>query len=123
MTGGLFIELLEGTVWCGATETAYGWSINVRDLRFPDASDDKGGKLWGPYGGNLSSNTYVATDGIDKSLGNFSCYLLLSKPGEEFASDVKECCLACHHAVSLRRGRFTRTGKELSQLFAHDPTP
>ncbi|EFE43405.1 hypothetical protein TRV_01790 [Trichophyton verrucosum HKI 0517] len=90
-SGGLFIELLGGTVWCGATETAYGWSINVRDLRFPDASDDKGGKLWGPYGGNLSSNTYVATDGIDKSLGNFSCYLLLSKPGERFASDVKEC--------------------------------
>ncbi|KAG5205814.1 hypothetical protein GTR04_6815 [Trichophyton interdigitale] len=115
-SGGLFIELLEGTVWCGATQTAYGWAIDVLDLRFPDAIDYRDGKLWSRYGGNLSSNTYVATDGIDKCLGNFSCYLLLSKAGEKAASDVKECCLACHHTVSLRRGRFTRTGKELRPI-------
>lgn len=49
-------------------------------------------------GGNLSSTTYVATGGIDKSLGNFSCYLLLSKPGQELPRMSRS---AVWHAIML----------------------
>ncbi|EZF73880.1 hypothetical protein H105_04219 [Trichophyton soudanense CBS 452.61] len=76
-SGGLFIELLEGTVWCGATETAYGWSINEHDLRFQYAIDDGDEKLWSPYGG---------------------CYLLLSKPGQELPRMSRS---AVWHAIML----------------------
>ncbi|EFR00629.1 hypothetical protein MGYG_03635 [Nannizzia gypsea CBS 118893] len=118
-SGGLFIELLEGKIWCGATESIYRWWYNCLDEQWPtETRDERSWRTWDSYRGDLVANTYVATDGIDKSLGNFSCYLLLSKPGEDATPDVKQCGLACHHVVSLCNGDSTLAGKEPSQYFA-----